>query len=308
MQTINVNDMRVTDQYAMYNGDCVEVLSSIPDNSIHFSMYSPPFIGLYVYSNSDRDMGNCKSDEEFFNHYEFFAKEMYRVMMPGRIMAVHCMDIPAMKERDGYIGLKDFPGQLCKIYQDAGFILHSRITIWKNPVAEMTRTKALGLLHKQIRKDSTMCRQGCADYILAFRKPGENPERVEHTMENFPVAVWQRYASPVWMDIKQKDTLNYRIARVDEDEKHICALNTQVVKRCIELWSNRGDVVLDPFGGIGTVPYMAVKLGRKGVGIELKDSYYQQAIRNLNEAVNEPIQLDLEDEIDRVIGEDEYNI
>ena len=305
---MNTIDQVVTDKYVIYNGDCVEVLTGIPNDSVHFTMFSPPFLSLYSYSNSDRDMGNCKSDAEFMEHFGFLASELYRVIKPGRIMAVHCMDVPKMKERDGVIGLKDFPGMLVRAFEDVGFIMHSRVTIWKNPVAEMTRTKALGLLHKQIRKDSTMCRQGCADYIIAFRKPGENAERVEHTAESFPVSVWQRYASPVWMDIKQKDTLNYRSARAEQDEKHICPLNTEVVKRCIELWTNPGDVVLDPFAGIGTVPYMAVKLGRRGIGVELKPSYYAQAVKNLTEVAAEPTQIDLYDEIDRVIGEDEYNI
>lgn len=283
---MNVLNQVVTNKYSIYNGDSCEVLRNIPDNSIHYTLFSPPFSSLYTYSNSDRDMGNCKGDEEFANHFKFLAKELYRVTMPGRLLSFHCMDLPMMKERDGVIGLKDFPSILRQIFQDEGFIYHSKVTIWKNPVTEMQRTKALGLLHKQIRKDSTMCRQGIPDYIVTMRKPGDNPERVSHTPENFSVDVWQKYASPVWMDIKQSFTLQKKSARAEKDEKHICPLQLDVIQRCIELWTNPNDIVLDPFMGIGSVPYVGIALGRRGLGIELKDSYYQQAKINLANAAN----------------------
>ena len=278
---MNVINQEINNNFSLYNGDCVEVLKGIPDNSIHYSIFSPPFASLYTYSNSDRDMGNSKGDDEFYEHFKFLAKELYRVTMPGRLLSFHCMDLPLMKERDGVIGLKDFPSLVRQIFEDCGFIYHSKVTIWKNPVTEMQRTKALGLLHKLIRKDSTINRQGIPDYIVTMRKPGENPERVSHTHETFPVSVWQNYASPVWMDIRQSDTLQKKSARTEKDERHICPLQLEVIQRCIELWTNPNDIVLDPFAGIGSSPYVAVTLGRRGVGFELKESYYQQAVANL---------------------------
>lgn len=282
---MNVLEQVIENKYAIYNGDSCEIVRAIPDNSIHYTIFSPPFASLYTYSNSDRDMGNSKGDDEFYNHFIFLAKELYRVTMPGRLLSFHCMDLPLMKERDGVIGLKDFPAIIRKIFEDCGFIYHSKVTIWKNPVTEMQRTKALGLLHKQIRKDSAMNRQGIPDYIITMRKPGENPERVAHTHETFPVDVWQNYASPVWMDIRQSDTLQKKSAREEKDERHICPLQLEVIQRCIELWTNPNDIVLDPFAGIGSVPYTAVKMGRRGIGVELKESYYNQAVNNLEIAV-----------------------
>lgn len=276
----------VENKFAVYNGDSCELIKSIPDDSIHYTIFSPPFASLYTYSNSDRDMGNSKGDDEFYKHFEYLAKELYRVTMPGRLLSFHCMDLPMMKERDGVIGLKDFPALVRQIFEDAGFIYHSKVTIFKNPVTEMQRTKALGLLHKQIRKDSTMCRQGIPDYIVTMRKRGENPERVSHTHETFPVDVWQNYASPVWMDIRQSDTLQKKSARTEKDERHICPLQLEVIQRCIELWTNPGDIVLDPFAGIGSSPYVAVTMGRRGIGFELKESYYQQAKANLEIAAH----------------------
>ncbi len=204
--------------------------------------------------------------------------------MPGRLLSFHCMDLPKMKERDGVIGLKDFPAILRQVFEDCGFIYHSRVTIWKNPVTEMQRTKALGLLHKQIKKDSAMNRQGIPDYILTMRKPGDNPERVTHTDESFPCDVWQQYASPVWMDIRQSDTLQKNSAREEKDERHICPLQLEVIRRCIELWTNPGDIVLEPFGGIGSVPYVARTLGRRAIACELKESYYRQMVANVENA------------------------
>lgn len=278
-------------QYAIYNGDSCELIKNIPDNSIHYTLFSPPFASLYTYSNSDRDMGNSKGDDEFYDHFIYLAKELYRVTIPGRLLSFHCMDLPLMKERDGVIGLKDFPSIIRQIFQDCGFIYHSKVTIWKNPVTEMQRTKALGLLHKQIRKDSAMNRQGIPDYIVTMRKPGENPEMISHTHDTFPVSVWQNYASPVWMDIKQSDTLQRKSARAEKDERHICPLQLGVIQRCIELWTNQGDIVFDPFAGIGSVPYVAVTMNRRGLGFELKESYYNQAAANLKIAA-ESVKMD----------------
>jgi DNA modification methylase len=210
----------------------------------------------------------------------YIINQLFRILKPGRIVCVHCMIMPSMKFKDGFIGAKDFPGELIRDFEDGGFIYHSEICIWKNPVTAMQRTKALGLLHKQIKKDACMCRQGFPDKILVFRKPGENPEPVTNTNETFPVELWQEYASPVWMDINQSKTLQAKSARDNEDEKHICPLQLDVIERCIKLWTNENDIVLTPFGGIGSEVYQALKMGRRGIGIELKPTYYQQAVKN----------------------------
>lgn len=295
---MNVLNQEVNEKFSLYNGDSVEVLKGIPDNSIHYSIFSPPFASLYTYSNSDRDMGNSKTDDEFYEHFTFLVKELYRVTMPGRLLSFHCMNLPTSKVRDGVIGIKDFRGLLIRIFTDAGWIYHSEVCIWKNPVTAMQRTKALGLLWKQLKKDSAMSRQGIPDFIVTMRKPGDNPERVTHTDESFPCNVWQKYASPVWMDINQSDTLQRKSAREDKDEKHICPLQLEVIKRCIDLWSNPNDIVLDPFAGIGSTPYVALRMGRRGLGIELKGSYYEQAVKNCNEALNMPVLRDLDGEMD----------
>jgi DNA modification methylase len=296
---MKVIEQEITEKYALYHGDSCEVLKDIPSNSVHFIIYSPPFASLYTYSNSERDLGNCRCNEEFFEQFKFISDELFRVLLPGRLMSVHCMDIPAMKERDGYIGLVDFPGQLISMFQKIGFIYHSRAVIWKDPLVEATRTKAIGLMHKQIVKDSAMCRNGLPDYLITFRKPGNNPEPVAHP-EGFisyiggdeipdkkyntdPVYshhVWRRYASPVWMDINQSDTLQYRSARDQKDERHICPLQLPVIRRAIELWTNENDIVLSPFGGIGSEPVTALEMGRRAIAIELKDSYYRQMKAN----------------------------
>lgn len=293
---MNVLNQEVNDKFSLYNGDSVEVLKGIPDNSIHYSIFSPPFASLYTYSNSDRDMGNSKTDDEFYEHFTFLVKELYRVTMPGRLLSFHCMNLPTSKVRDGVIGIKDFRGLLIRIFTDAGWIYHSEVCIWKNPVTAMQRTKALGLLWKQLKKDSAMSRQGIPDFIVTMRKPGDNPERVTHTDESFPCNVWQKYASPVWMDINQSDTLQRKSAREDKDEKHICPLQLEVIKRCIELWSNPNDIVLDPFAGIGSTPYVALRMGRRGLGVELKESYYEQAVKNCNEALKMSVLHDLDGE------------
>lgn len=299
---MNCQEKTITKDFALYWGDSCEILTDIPSNSVHYSIYSPPFQSLYVYSNSDRDLGNCRTADEFYEHFRFIGKELYRVLMPGRLMSFHCMNLPTSKERDGYIGIRDFRGELIRFFQDIGFIYHSEVCIWKDPVTSMQRTKALGLLHKQLKKDSCLSRQGIPDYLVTMRKPGENPERVTHTDDTFPVRVWQRYASPVWMDINPSDTLQYKSARENEDERHICPLQLGVIKRGIELWSNKGDTVLTPFMGIGSEAYMAVKMNRRAVGIELKESYYRQAVANVKEATKQR-QPDLFDFITQKDGE-----
>lgn len=285
LETKTTNEGKVIDQYigrnfAFYNGDSCEILKGLKDESIDLSIFSPPFADLYTYSDSDRDLGNCKNAEEFYIHFKFIAEELYRVMKAGRLVCIHCMDLPSLKMRDGFIGLKDFPGELIRIFEDVGFIYHSKVCIWKNPVVAMQRTKALGLLHKQLKKDSTMSRMGIADYVVMMRKPGENKVPVTHTNESFSVDQWQEWASPVWMDINQSNTLQAKSARDEKDEKHICPLQLDVIERCIALYSNEGEVVLSPFGGIGSEVYQALKMKRKGIGIELKSSYYNQAVKN----------------------------
>lgn len=286
------------DGWRMLEGDCVTRLREIETGSIGFSVFSPPFASLYTYSNSDRDMGNSKDDAEFMEHFGFMLKELYRVMMPGRLVSFHCMNLPTSKERDGYIGIRDFRGDLIRAFQDVGFIYHSEVTIWKDPVTAMQRTKALGLLNKQKNKDSAMSRQGIPDYLVTMRKPGDNPVPVSHTNKDFPISVWQRYASPVWMDINPSRTLQYRNARDNEDERHICPLQLDVIERAVKLWSAPGDVVLSPFAGIGSEGYVAVRNGRKFLGIELKPSYYRIACKNLAEAVREASQRTLFDFVD----------
>lgn len=282
--------------YALYCGDSAEVLKGIPSDSVHYIIYSPPFQSLYTYSNSDRDLGNCRTPAEFYEQFRFIGKELYRTLMPGRLMSFHCMNLPTSKERDGFIGIRDFRGELIQFFQELGFIYHSEVCIWKDPVTAMQRTKALGLLHKQLKKDSCMSRQGIPDYLVTMRKPGENPERVTHTNETFPVKKWQYYASPIWTDINPSDTLQYASAREEQDERHICPLQLTVIQRGIELWSNPGDTVLTPFLGIGSEAYMAVKMGRKAVGIELKDSYFCQAVANVKSVAND-VQGDLFSEV-----------
>ncbi len=280
IENIGVIDQAIGENYALYNGDSCEVLKGIPESSIHYEIFSPPFASLYTYSNSERDLGNCRTTTEFYEQFKYIVSELYRVLMPGRLVSFHCMDLPLSKERDGIIGIRDFRGEMIRLFEDAGFVLHSQVCIWKDPVTAMQRTKALGLLHKQLKKDSCMSRQGIPDYLVTMRKPGENPERVTHTNESFPVDVWQRYASPVWMDINPSDTLQASSAKEDKDERHICPLQLGVIRRGINLWTNPGDTVLTPFLGIGSEAVVALQQGRKAIGIELKSSYYKQAVRN----------------------------
>jgi DNA modification methylase len=325
---MNCIDQIIADDYTAINGDCVEALKGLPDHSIGYSIFSPPFASLYTYSNSPRDMGNVRSDAEFFEHFDYLIAELARVMMPGRDVSFHCMLLPASKERDGYIGLKDFRGDLIRAFQGKeasemhgamlalrrravqaveagdfnraerlnllsndmakelqdnpcrhGFIHHSEAVIWKDPVTAMQRTKALGLLHKSVRENAAMCRQGIPDYLVTMRAPGES-DRVKHGAE-YPVDLWQKVASPVWMDINPSDTLQYRSAREHDDERHICPLQLDVIRRGVMLWSNPGDIVLSPFMGIGSEGFVALEMGRKFVGVELKESYFRQAVANL---------------------------
>lgn len=298
---MKVLDQYSTDRYTLINGDTCEVITTIPDGSVGFSVFSPPFSSLYTYSNSDRDLGNSRNDEEFFTHFEFIVKELYRILMDGRIVAIHCMNLPTSKERDGFIGIKDFRGDLIRLFQKVGFIYHAEVCIWKNPVTAMQRTKALGLLHKQIKKDSCMSRMGIPDYVVFMRKPGENPDRVTHTGEDFPVDLWQDYASPiwdelnspVWWEINQSNTLN-RMFADEESERHICPLQLDVIERCLKMYSKEDDVVFTPFMGIGSEVYQAVKMNRKGLGIELKRKYFLQAKKNLMTLDDEDKQIDFE--------------
>jgi hypothetical protein len=313
---IKAVDQVVNDRFAIYQGDACELIRAIPAGSIHYGLHSPPFEGLYKFSNYDRDISNNEG-AAFWEHYAFLIQELHRVTMPGRLHSVHCMQLPMSKIRHGHIGMRDFRGEIVRAYEDAGWIFHSEVCIWKDPVVAQQRTKSIRLLHKQIVKDSAVSGQGLADYLLTFGKPGDNPEPVAGAFDRFvgtgldvsreaydrhaaetraagrtpwpfemwvSVLVWQRYASPVWMDIDQTRTLQYRAGRDAKDEQHISPLQLDVIERCIELWSNPGDVVLTPFLGIGSEVFGAVEQGRRGVGFELKPSYFAQAVRNLADA------------------------
>ena len=282
--------------WTAYHGDSCEVLKSLPDRSVHFSIFSPPFASLYTYSNSPRDLGNCRDHDDFFQHFTFIVRELRRVMRPGRVVAFHCMLLPTSKERDGYIGLRDFRGDLIRLFQSEDFIFHSEATIWKDPVTSMQRTKALGLLHKTVRGNASFSRMGIPDYLIAMRVPGEIivDDRVQHSVESYPVSYWQKIASPIWMDVNPSDTLQYMSARDHDDERHICPLQLEVIRRGIELWTNPMDVVLSPFMGIGSEGHVALggasrsgaklESQRRFIGIELKESYFRQAVANLRAA------------------------
>lgn len=283
---MNVMDQAFGDNWTVFHGDCVEVVRGLPERSVDYSIFSPPFSSLYTYSSSPRDMGNCRTDVEFFEHFDFLVEQLARVMKRGHNVSFHCMQLPTSKERDGYIGLKDFRGDLIRAFQKHGFIYASEVAIWKDPVTAMQRTKALGLLHKTVRGNATMSRQGIADYLVTVRAPGEVEDRVAHDDE-IPVSEWQKLASPVWDDINPNDTLQFRSAREHDDERHICPLQLSVIRRGIRLWTRPGDVVLSPFTGIGSEGYVALEQGRKFIGAELKASYYKQAVANLKNAVKQ---------------------
>ena len=267
--------------WSTYNADCVDVLSQLPDGCIDFSVYSPPFGNLFVYSDSVADMGNC-NDEQFREQYGFLVREKLRLTKPGRITAVHCSDLPMTKVRDGAVGIKDFSGDIIRIHQDAGWIMHSRRTIWKDPVVEMTRTKHVGLLYKQLKKDSIKSRGGMPDYLITFVKPGQNESPIAHTPDDFSLPQWQEWASPVWMTVDQTNVLQVRDAKDAKDERHLCPLQLDVIERALIMWSDPGDVVLSPFMGIGSEGYMALKHRRKFIGTELKESYWRTACSNLD--------------------------
>lgn len=302
-----VLDQFVAEKYACYLGDSVEVIKGVPSESIHYTIFSPPFSSLFTYSASSRDMGNC-NDAQFYSHFDYLVPEMFRVTIPGRLCTLHCSDIPAMKERDGWMGLKDFPGELRIIMERHGWIYHSRHVVWKNPLIEATRTKALGLMHKQLVKDSSRCRAGLPDYLMTFMKPGGNPFPISHgrgfeeyvggdaeprqsksddpAVNKYSHHVWQRYASPVWMDINQTNTLNVRLAREKNDERHICPLQLDVIARCLELWSLPGETVASWFAGIGSEGYQSLLMGRRFIGVELKEAYYKVMLRYLKQAAS----------------------
>jgi hypothetical protein len=285
-KSLSIGDYDVTEQknesYWIKRGDCVDLIKEVPDESIGLSVFSPPFAQLYTYSSHVEDMGNTTDYDEFVIQFSFLIRELYRVMIQGRNVAVHCMDLPIQKGKEGFIGLRDFSGMILRAFEDSGFIYASRVTIWKDPVIEMQRTKALGLLHKQIKKDSTMSRVGIPDYVLIFRKDGDRVDPV--TNIDLPVDLWQKYASPVWMDINYSDTLQgFRNGKDSNDEKHICPLQLPTIERLIHLYTNKGDTVLTPFMGIGSEVYQAVKMNRKGIGFELKESYYDLAKKNLTD-------------------------
>lgn len=316
MDSVNIIDQAQGDNWAMYHADCMDMMAGIPDNSMHFAMWSPAFRSLYVFSDDPRDLSN-NSDKDFWVQYEFIMNEVFRIMKPGRNISIHCMALPTSITRDGFVGMTDFPGENIRLCQKVGFIYHSEVVIRKDPVSAMQRTKALGLLHKQMVKDSAMSRMAIADKIITMRKPGENDQPVSGILETYhgddmtdegmtayananyqpggdrtretnkSIHCWQRYAEPVWTDIAQSDVLSHRVAREEHDERHISPLQITPVRRCIDLWTNPGDVVFSPFAGIGTVGYVAIELGRKFCGSELKSSYYRQACANLRLAERE---------------------
>jgi hypothetical protein len=315
---VNVIDQAAGDGWSLYHADCVEVMRGLPENSVHYSIFSPPFVSLYTFSDDPRDVSNNSDDRVFWEHYRFVIEGVYRALKPGRLLSIHCMDLPTSISRDGFIGMRDFPGDNIRLCQEVGFIYHSRVYIRKDPVSAMQRTKALGLLHKQVVKDSALSRMAIGDSIVTLRKPGENAEPVAGMLETYygddqtddeytaeavrtwrgddvwkqartsaahkSILIWQRYAEPIWTDIRQSDTLSFRMAREEHDERHISPLQLTPVCRCIDLWTNEGDVVLSPFAGIGTAGYVAVEMARRFIGAELKPSYYRQAVANLRSA------------------------
>lgn len=306
--------------WTLFHGDCIDVARGLPTGSLHYAIYSPPFQSLYTFSDDPRDLSNCADDATFWKHYRFLIAEMARALMPGRLVSIHCMQLPTSKLRDGFIGLRDFRGDIIRAHQEAGLIYHSEVCIRKDPVSAMQRTKAIGLLHKQICKDSSLSRMAVADYIVTLRKPGDNPEPIAggfdefhgddakidaaddgrdrgHVANSYSVQVWQRYAEPVWLDISQSDVLSYRAARAEEDERHIAPLQLTPIRRCVQLWSNPGDIVFSPFAGIGSELVVAVEMGRRGLGAELKASYFEQAIANLREAERQIGRRTLFDEV-----------
>ena len=297
-KTENMEDVK-TENYWGMNGDCVNKTKLISNNSVDLTVFSPPFSDLYVYSDKHEDMGNSSNYNEFEEHFKYLIPEIKRVLKGGRICAIHCMDLPIQKGKEGFIGLRDFSGMLIKWFTDLGFVYHARTTIWKNPVTEMQRTKALGLLHKTIKKDSTMSRVGIPDYILFFRNEGENETPITHQdsdptkSDYLPVDLWQKYASPVWYDVNYSRTLQYTTARDHNDEKHICPLQLDTIERVLHLYSNEGDTVFSPFGGIGSEGFQAIQMNRKSISIELKESYFKVNVQNHLNATEKNNELSL---------------
>lgn len=301
----------ITDRYALYNGDCVEVMQQLPANSVDFSVFSPPFANLYIYSDDLRDMGNCRDSDAFLIQHGYMTEQLMRILKPGRLAAVHCKQIAQYKGRDGASGWYDFRGDLIRHFEAHGFQYHSEVVIWTDPVLEMQKTKTQRLLYCQLRRDATLTGIGMPEYLLLFRKwpdGDEEHEPVKHYRNEAEAAednaderqiltldTWQRYASPVWFDIRRTDVLNGRRARDDRDEKHICPLQLEVIRRAVQLWSNPGEIVFTPFLGIGSEAYVALEQGRRAVGIELKPAYYQQAVENcadMDATRNAPTLLD----------------
>lgn len=321
LSLVEVNENKLSGNgWTLYEGDCVTSIKNIPDQSVHFTIFSPPFKNLYIYSDSVADMGNSLSDEEFFTHFGYVIPEIKRITLPGRLCAVHCKDLPLYMNRDGAAGLYDMPGKIISAFEKYGWIFHSRITIWKDPVTEMQRTKNHGLLHKNFVARAEVCRTGMADYVIVFRKwdgeipdmqvhhevipgeyIGENPPEYWEDQRDHSIQVWQRYASPVWFDINQMNVLNTIMAREEKDEKHLCPLQLDVIERCIWLWTNPGEMVFDPFAGIGSTGYVALGCDREFTGIELKPAYVRQAVKNLKAA--EKKQLTMFDGVDNAAND-----
>lgn len=303
--------------WALWNADCIEMMRGLPENSVHYGIWSPPFASLYTFSDDPRDVSNNNDDRVFWEHYKYVLEGVYRALKPGRLISIHCMDLPTSITRDGFIGMRDFPGENIRLCQDVGFIHHSRVCIRKDPVSAMQRTKSIGLLHKQVVKDSALSRMAIADYIITLRKPGNNDEPISGILDPYygdditdaqltdearetfkrdgnrtfdqhkSILIWQRYAEPIWEDINQSDVLSHRVARAEHDERHISPLQLTPIRRCLQLWTNPEDIVLSPFTGIGSAGYVAIELGRRFVGAELKPSYYRQAVANLRTAEHE---------------------
>ncbi len=325
--SVKIIDQTVTPEFSLYHGDCVNVMDGLPESCVHYSIFSPPFASLYSYTDATEDHSNVRDYAEFFEGFDFTVQKLAHVLIPGRLVSFHCMNLPATIERDGYMGIKDFRGDLIRAFQKHGFIYHSEVVIWKDPLIAATRTHALGLAHQQIVKDSAMCRQGIPDYLVTMRKPGKNPEPVSHpqgfdrwigppelepkamkkanpAVNKYSHYVWQNYASPVWMDIDPGDTLQKKSARDDDDSRHICPLQLTVIRRAVELWTNPGDIVLSPYAGIGSEGYVSLQEGRRFVGAELKDTYYRQAKANLTNAKGSRAQMTIEDAMQQELTEE----
>jgi DNA modification methylase len=308
---VNVIDQASGENWRLYHSDCVEMLRGLPVDSVHYAMWSPPFQSLYVFSDDPRDVSNCRDDRDFWKQYRFVLEGVFRAIKPGRLISIHCMDLPTSITRDGFIAIRDFSGENVRLCQEVGFHYHSKVMIRKDPVSAMQRTKALGLLHKQVVKDSSMSRMAIADYIVTMRKPGDNDEPISGTFDTYfgedmtdaemtayadanyqpsgtrtreankSIHIWQRYAEPVWLDIAQNDVLSRQVARAERDERHISPLQLTPIRRCLDLWTNPGDVVMSPFSGIGSVGYVSIEMDRRFIGAELKASYFRQATANL---------------------------